>query len=187
MEIYNCDKISNWDESLSSWFEFIIMMKIHNENSSLLGKFIIAIEYSSLEWNSSIDEYFKLWLYKYFWWKFIIVMKIHQMLKNQHCNENSSLWWKFILMKIHHCDKKSSLWWKFIIVMKIHHYDENSSLWWKLIIVMKNSSNVIMRIRQRDNVHDCDWANSSLWWKIISVMKIHKCNYIHHWDTNSLV
>ena len=135
MEVHNCDKISNWDESLSSWFEFIIMMKIHNENSSLLGKFIIAIEYSSLEWNSSIDEYFKLWLYKYFWWKFIIVMKIHQMLKNQHCNENSSLWWKFItVMKIHHCDENSSFWWKFIycwkinISMKIHHCYENSSL-----------------------------------------------------------
>ena len=47
LEINHCDKISNWDDSLSL-FELIIMMKIHNENSSLLGKFIIAIEYSSL-------------------------------------------------------------------------------------------------------------------------------------------
>ena len=133
-------------------------------------------------------------------------MKIH------HCDENTSLWWKFIkcwkiniVMKIHHCDensfwwrfiiviKKSSLWWKFIIVMKIHHYDENSSLWWKLIIVMKihHCDEKFIKcyhgIRQRDNVHNCDWANSSLWWKFISVMKIHKFNYIHQWDTNSLV
>ena len=56
----NGETIFNWDESMSSWFEIIIMMKIHNENSSLLGKYIIAIEYSSLGWNSSIDEYFKL-------------------------------------------------------------------------------------------------------------------------------
>ena len=47
LEINHCDKISNWDDSLS-FFELIIMIKIHNEDSSLLGKFIIVIEYSSL-------------------------------------------------------------------------------------------------------------------------------------------
>ena len=121
------------------------------------------------------------------WWKFIKCWKINIVMKIHHCDENS-FWWRFIIViKNHHCDENSSLWWKFIIMMRIHHCDENSSLWWKFIIVMKNSSNVIMRIRQRDNVHNCDWANSSLWWKFISVMKIHKCNYIHHWDTNSLV
>ena len=78
MEIYNCDKISNWDESLSSWFEFIIMMKIHNENSSLLGKFIIAIEYSSLD---EVNQ-FNGWIFQIMIIQ-IFLMKIH------HCDENS--------------------------------------------------------------------------------------------------
>ena len=119
-----------------------------------------------------MDEYFKLWLYKYFWWKFIIVMKIHQMLKNQHCNENSSLWWKFIIViKIHY------LWWTFVIVMKIYHCDENSSLWWnsslgcKFILGMPvhQYKRFIIVMKMNLFIH-CD--------EIFILMKICNCNEI---------
>ena len=60
-------KVSQYGLNTSLWWKFI-----------LLWKFIIAIECSSSGWNLSIYEYLKLWLYKYFWWKF------------HHCDENSS-------------------------------------------------------------------------------------------------
>ena len=113
-------------------------------------------------------------------------MKIHQMMKNRHCSEDSSFWWRFIIViRIHHCDEDSSLWWKFVIVVKIHHHDENSSnvknqhcdknssLSWELSIVITFMT-TIGQILHYDK-------NSSVWWKFIIVMKI------HHWDTNSLV
>ena len=39
--------------------------------------------------------------------------------------------------EINHCDENLSLWWKFIAVMNIYHCDENLSLRRKFIAVMK--------------------------------------------------
>ena len=49
------------------------------------------------------------------WQKYLIVIKIH------HCDENSFLWWKFIILK------------KFITMMKIHHNKFNILMSWGLL------------------------------------------------------
>ena len=57
------------------------------------------------------------------WWKlkFIIVIKVHL------DDENSSLWWRWIMSaEIHHNDAENwTEWWKIILQMKIYHSDEN--------------------------------------------------------------
>ena len=72
------------------------------------------------------------------------------------------------IVEINHCDENSSLWWKFIIMMWIHHYDENSSnvknqhcdknssLFWELSIVITITMTTIGQILHYDK-------NSSVW------------------------
>ena len=116
------------------------------------------------------------------WLNFIIVTK------NYHLDENSSLWLNFILKihnsdEIHLCDENWTLWAKFIILMKFilvmnSSSVENSALLWKSMIGMKiyhydrncwdesSSPNCLMRITlvkidQFD--HWCDKKSSQRW------------------------
>ena len=109
-----------------------ILIKIHCD------EICIWDEYSSLWWKSSL-------ICSSFWLKFTIVRRIY------HVDEDSPLWWKFII------------WRRFIIAMKIYHYNEISTWCWNIVTIIIFIENVI-------TIHLLDKC-SSLLQKIISEIK----------------
>ena len=85
----------------------------------------------------------------------ITLMNISNLMKIDHFDDRSSLWWKPIsLMKNKHLDQMSSFWWKSIVSIKI------SLIWRKVLTLIKVSWKSIFLVK-----------NSSSWWKIVTLME----------------
>ena len=117
-------------------------------------------------------------------------------IKNQHCDQNSSLSWEFSIVitfmttigQILHYDKNSSVWWKFIIVMKIHHRDTNS--WFNKIHHCDENSSILSELIVVMKIHlddEIDHYNKNFinWWLFLIVIKMNKTMKIHHGHINS--
>ena len=87
-------------------------------------------------------------LHWWMWFKGDTALKIKHSDENLYCDKNLSMCWicftlmnVYPLMKIYHCDENSSLRWKWrwksITVMKTYYRYKNSLLWWKFIALMK--------------------------------------------------
>ena len=137
-------KISTYDETISLWWKFITVMKIH-----------YGINFHQYDENNLKQKNYRWWLMtinisdKNFilWWKLITLTN----------DESLSLWW---LMKIHQFNENGFTWMKFIELLAIGGFFRIRLAFRNLLYFIQHW----MKIYHLIKIHHCD---AMIWLQII--------------------